>query len=112
VGGGKSLAGRCVWLVDSAIAAGGRAAGRNATVAAFAGWIAAGLRASVGSRGQSAAVRGVVCGLAGGRREAGAVYNRLLIVILGKYPCVATGTYNNIITYIQNVSYIVIKNIS
>jgi hypothetical protein len=31
---------------------------------------------------------------------------------LGEYPCVATGTYNNIITYIQNVSYIVIKNIS
>jgi hypothetical protein len=22
---------------------------------------------------------------------------------LGEYPCVATGTYNNIITYIQNV---------
>jgi hypothetical protein len=32
--------------------------------------------------------------------------------ILGEYPCVATGKYNNIITYIQNVSYIVIKNIS
>jgi hypothetical protein len=32
--------------------------------------------------------------------------------LLGEYPCVATGTYNNIITYIQNVSYIVIKNIS
>jgi hypothetical protein len=29
--------------------------------------------------------------------------------VLGEYPCVATGTYNNIITYIQNVSYIVIK---
>jgi hypothetical protein len=29
--------------------------------------------------------------------------------LLGEYPCVATGTYNNIITYIQNVSYIVIK---
>jgi hypothetical protein len=28
---------------------------------------------------------------------------------LGEYPCVATGTYNNIITYIQNVSYIVIR---
>jgi hypothetical protein len=32
--------------------------------------------------------------------------------VLGEYPCIATGTYNNIITYIQNVSYIVIKNIS
>jgi hypothetical protein len=31
---------------------------------------------------------------------------------LGEYPCVATGTYNNIITYIQNMSYIVIKDIS
>jgi hypothetical protein len=29
--------------------------------------------------------------------------------ILGQYPCVATGTYNTIITYIQNVSYIVIR---
>jgi hypothetical protein len=29
--------------------------------------------------------------------------------ILGEYSCVATETYNNIITYIQNVSYIVIK---
>jgi hypothetical protein len=28
---------------------------------------------------------------------------------LCEYPCVATGTYNNIITYIQNVSYIVKK---
>jgi hypothetical protein len=32
------------------------------------------------------------------------------LVSIGEYPCVATGTYNNIITYIQNVSYIVIKN--
>jgi hypothetical protein len=32
--------------------------------------------------------------------------------LLDKYPCVATETYNNIITYIQNVSYIIIKNIS
>jgi hypothetical protein len=29
--------------------------------------------------------------------------------LLGEYPCVATETYNNIITYIQNVSYIVKK---
>jgi hypothetical protein len=29
--------------------------------------------------------------------------------ILGQYPCVATGTYNIMITYIQNVSYIVIR---
>jgi hypothetical protein len=29
--------------------------------------------------------------------------------LLGECPCVATGTYNNIITYIQNVSYIVIR---
>jgi hypothetical protein len=36
----------------------------------------------------------------------------LSYIVLGEYPCVATGTYNNIITYIQNVSYIVIKNIS
>jgi hypothetical protein len=28
---------------------------------------------------------------------------------LGQYPCVATGTYNIMITYIQNVSYIVIR---
>ena len=28
---------------------------------------------------------------------------------LGEYPRVATGTYNNIITYIQNISYIVIR---
>jgi hypothetical protein len=33
-------------------------------------------------------------------------------VLLGEYSCVATEIYNNIITYIQNVSYIVIKNIS
>jgi hypothetical protein len=32
-----------------------------------------------------------------------------LTVLISEYPCVATGTYNNIITYIQNVSYIVIK---
>jgi hypothetical protein len=32
--------------------------------------------------------------------------------LIGEYPCVATGTYNNIITYIQNVSYIDINNIS
>jgi hypothetical protein len=29
--------------------------------------------------------------------------------VLGEYPCVATGTYNTMITYIQNVSYIVIR---
>jgi hypothetical protein len=29
-------------------------------------------------------------------------------LLLGECPCVTTGTYNNIITYIQNVSYIVI----
>jgi hypothetical protein len=29
--------------------------------------------------------------------------------LLGQYPCVATGTYNIMITYIQNVSYIVIR---
>jgi hypothetical protein len=34
---------------------------------------------------------------------------RHIFIILGEYPCVATRTYNNIITYIQNVSYIVIK---
>jgi hypothetical protein len=28
---------------------------------------------------------------------------------LGEYPCVATGTYNTMITYIQNVSYIIIR---
>jgi hypothetical protein len=39
-------------------------------------------------------------------------YQIIYMYILGEYPCVATGTYNNIITYIQNVSYIVIKNIS
>jgi hypothetical protein len=68
------------WAAAKAIAAGGRAAGRIAAVAAFARWIAAGLRSGVGSRGQSAAVCDVVCGLAGGCREAGTVYNRLLIV--------------------------------
>jgi hypothetical protein len=31
---------------------------------------------------------------------------------IGEYPCITTEIYNNIITYIQNVSYIVIKNIS
>ena len=30
-------------------------------------------------------------------------------VVIGECPCVATGTYNNMITYIQNVSYIVIR---
>jgi hypothetical protein len=40
------------------------------------------------------------------------VFCSMIIYILGEYSCVATGTYNNIITYIQNVSYIVIKNIS
>jgi hypothetical protein len=29
--------------------------------------------------------------------------------LLCECPCVATGTYNNIIIYIQNVSYIVIR---
>jgi hypothetical protein len=29
--------------------------------------------------------------------------------IIGEYLCVATGTYNTMITYIQNVSYIVIR---
>jgi hypothetical protein len=38
--------------------------------------------------------------------------NGKLLVSLGEYPCVAMRSYNNIITYIQNVSYIVIKNIS
>jgi hypothetical protein len=33
----------------------------------------------------------------------------LIHIPLGEYPCVATGTYNNMITYIQNVSYIVIR---
>jgi hypothetical protein len=28
---------------------------------------------------------------------------------LGEYPCVATETHNTMITYIQNVSYIVIR---
>ena len=37
------------------------------------------------------------------------MFHSLLIFILGEYPCVATGTYNTMITYIQNVSYIVIK---
>jgi hypothetical protein len=31
------------------------------------------------------------------------------IMRLGEYPCVATGTSNTMITYIQNMSYIVIK---
>jgi hypothetical protein len=34
---------------------------------------------------------------------------RVFIWKLGQYPCVATGTYNTMITYIQNVSYIVIR---
>jgi hypothetical protein len=32
-----------------------------------------------------------------------------IIIKLGECPCVATGTNNNMITYIQNVSYIVIR---
>jgi hypothetical protein len=39
-------------------------------------------------------------------------YIYIIIIITSEYPCVATGTYNTMITYIQNVSYIVIKNIS
>jgi hypothetical protein len=33
----------------------------------------------------------------------------MLKLLLGEYPCVATETYNTMITYIQNVSYIVIR---
>jgi hypothetical protein len=33
----------------------------------------------------------------------------IIFIVIGECPCVATGTYNNIITYIQNVSYIVIR---
>jgi hypothetical protein len=33
----------------------------------------------------------------------------IYIYTLGDYPCVATGTYNIMITYIQNMSYIVIR---
>jgi hypothetical protein len=43
------------------------------------------------------------------RMDNGAMEGFLHYKILGEYPCVATGTYNNIITYIQNMSYIVIK---
>jgi hypothetical protein len=32
-----------------------------------------------------------------------------LCISLGEYPCVVTGAYNIMITYIQNVSYIVIR---
>jgi hypothetical protein len=38
--------------------------------------------------------------------------SRLLTNILDECPCVATVTYNTMITYIQNVSYIIIKNVS
>jgi hypothetical protein len=33
----------------------------------------------------------------------------VIFIVIDKCPCVATRTYNNIITYIQNVSYIVIR---
>jgi hypothetical protein len=36
-------------------------------------------------------------------------YASPFINVLGQYPCVATGTYNIMITYIQNVPYIVIR---
>jgi hypothetical protein len=32
------------------------------------------------------------------------MFHSLLIFILVEYPCVATGTHNTMITYIQNVS--------
>jgi hypothetical protein len=37
------------------------------------------------------------------------VFCLTLFIILGECPCVATGIYNTIITYIQNVCYIVIR---
>jgi hypothetical protein len=33
----------------------------------------------------------------------------VIFIVIGECSCVATRTYNNIITYIQNVSYIVIR---
>jgi hypothetical protein len=36
-------------------------------------------------------------------------WSQLINILLGQYPCVATRTYNIMITYIQNVSYIVIR---